>query len=305
LLATVAVLIPITTNAGNVLFKHSIKNKTAVVKAVKKDNKTSFSLGLEALYTDEYISALQTGRKWPLYSADARNPVAYDITSRFTISPSRYFLVTHSSDFLNTGLFRDVTKIAYDSHFFGQDVASTIWLRYDSGTDDPSVATRTVLLGDLADIGYTAEDGRPATIFAGNSFESSLGQINMEYRPAVEFDILDQDHVFSNSLNVSTQFNSFDFAVAVKEFFKQQSGSFYSRRVNISYGEANFGIASRDMDNDTWKNGYTLYWQNWFPHDQSSDFAIKTSYKLPDNSHEKRLYIELIWGLKNRIFNFP
>ncbi|SHO49896.1 hypothetical protein [Desulfopila aestuarii] len=289
--------------AETISLNHSIKNKNAIVRATTKTRVSVVSVGVDAKYTEEYLSRLKSGRKWPVSRSSHEQPISYDFKSKITLHPSDEIMVTHTNDVLMDNHFRETTEISHQSNMFETDMDSAIRMSYDSILAETIFETHSTINLSFTDFGYTTKNWEPTTVFLSESFTSNFGQVYLQYIPTLKYDIEDNNHYFSNIIDVETQFGIFDVELWSKELFKKKSGSFYSRKLNVSYGYTSFGVVSREMGQELWRNGHTVFLKNRLDFGSGSpDVSVKTSYGLATNSDEKKIYIELVWGLKDGLF---
>jgi hypothetical protein len=287
---------PLNAKADILSLKHLVMSEKAIVTAQKEYRKISFGFGMGASYSAAYLAALKSGRKRPSLITVNEQPSSYDFTSNFTLTPSRDLLVTHSNELFKDNHFRDTTTISYENQFIGNDVNSTIQLSYDSNLDAAIFETRSVMISPIADLGYTIKNGKPAAVFISNDFESNFGNIDLNYIPGAKYDIQNSDYYFLNDFEALIRLKPVDFELGLHEVLKRQSGSFYSRSIIISSGNSAFGVTSRNLETDTWRNGSTFYLKNGIKlNDGPPDFSIRTSYSLSNDSEEKKFYVEFIW----------
>jgi len=304
----VAVLVFLTVGvrAETISLNHSIENNNAVVRATRKNRVSAVSVGVEAEYTDEYLVKLKSGRKWPGFRRLYEQPESYDLTSKIMLHPSREIRVTHTNDLFMDNHLRETTKVVHQSNLFETDVNSAIIMSYDSLLDTTIFETSSTLYGSFADLGYTTKNGEPTAVFVSESFAPALGHVQMQYIPTVKYDLEDNGHYFSNIINAETRLSFVDVELGAKELFTKKGGSFHTRKFNISYGYTSFGIVSREMEQELWRNGHTFFWKDRLDLGNGSpDFSVKTSYTLATTSDEKKIYVELIWGLKDGLFQWP
>ena len=306
----IAIAVPLSfafsARAETISLNHSIENHNAIIRATRRNRVSAVSVGVEAEYSGAYLSKLQSGRRWPASRRVYEEPEFYDFTSKITLLPSNEISVTHINDVFMDNHLQETTEIIHRGSLFDTDMHSAMKMRYDSALDETVFETSSAFYGSFADFAYTTRNGQPIAVSVSESFASTVGQVQMLYTPTVQYDMEANDQSFSNIINAEMRFSLFDFALGAKEFYKKRSGSSHTRKLNISYGSTSFGVVSREMEQDLWRNGNTFFVKNKLDFgDGSSDLSVKTSYSLASNSDERKVYVELIWDVSDTLFGRP